>query len=154
MKLLEKHLKEELNVYLLNNIKFIAIGDLSKFSISLQNTIKHLEEKTKNLTKMTQTLALNYGSRDELVRTVKKLNDNNIPISQQNISSNLDTADLCDVDMLIRTSGEIRISNFLLWQIAYSEMFFTQTYWPEFTSFELDDMILDFTSRQRRFGAV
>jgi len=141
-------------LYLKNNIKFKAIGDLSKFSKSLQNIIIDIEEKTSHCTKMTQVLALNYGGRDEIVRAVNKLNQNNMQISEQSINDNLDTSNIPDVDMLIRTSGEVRISNFLLWQCAYSEMFFTQTYWPEFTSNELDDLILDFTSRQRRFGGV
>jgi len=154
MKLLERYLVNELDLYLKNNIKFKAIGDLSKFSKSLQNIIIDIEEKTSHCTKMTQVLALNYGGRDEIVRAVNKLNQNNMQISEQSINDNLDTANIPDVDMLIRTSGEVRISNFLLWQCAYSEMFFTQTYWPEFTSNELDDLILDFTSRQRRFGGV
>jgi undecaprenyl diphosphate synthase len=103
---------------------------------------------------MTQILALNYGSKDEIVRAVKKISLQNLEINEQNITNNLDTKDIPSVDMLIRTSGEIRISNFMLWQSAYAEMFFTDTYWPDFTSFELDDLIDDFTSRNRRFGAL
>jgi len=154
MKLLERYLVNELDLYLKNNIKFKAIGDLSKFSKSLQNIIIDIEEKTSHCTKMTQVLALNYGGRDEIVRAVNKLSQNNMQINEQSINDNLDTSNIPDVDMLIRTSGEVRISNFLLWQCAYSEMFFTQTYWPEFNKNELDDLILDFTSRQRRFGGV
>jgi len=154
MKLLEKYLKEQEKTYMDNNISFKTIGDISKFSKSLQKTIKNIEEKTKNNTRMTQILALNYGSKDEIIRTIKKLNENNIDINEQNINNNLDTAGIPDVDMLIRTSGEIRISNFMLWQCAYAEMFFPSMYWPEFTTNELDDLISDFTSRNRRFGAL
>ena len=154
MRLLEKHLKKELSVYLENGIKFRAIGDLSKFSKSLQNTIRVTEEKTANGKNLTQVLALNYGSRDEITRTVNKMIKNNIEITQDNISKNLDTSFMSDVDMLIRTSGEIRLSNYLLWQNAYAEMFFTKTYWPDFDKNELDDMISDYRNRERRFGGV
>ena len=103
---------------------------------------------------MTQILALNYGSRDEITRAVKKLQDKDLEITEQNIENSLDTAGIDDVDLLIRTSGEVRVSNFLLWQIAYAEMFFTKTYWPEFNTDELDDIISDFHKRERRFGGI
>jgi len=154
MKLLEKYFKTELPIYLENNVKFKAIGDLSKFSKKLQNIIKETEDKTSSCTGLTQILALNYGSRDEIARALKKMQDNNLEVTEENISKSLDTAGIDDVDLLIRTSGEIRISNYLLWQIAYAEMFFTQTYWPEFTTNELDDIISDFHSRERRFGGI
>ena len=128
MKLLERYLKNELPIYLENGVKFKAIGDLSKFSKSLQKVISETENKTKNCHGLTQVLALNYGSRDEITRAVKKLIDKKLEVSQESIESCLDTAGIPDVDMLIRTSGEIRISNYLLWQCAYSEMFFTKTY--------------------------
>jgi undecaprenyl diphosphate synthase len=154
MKLLEKYLKSELDIYLKNNIKFKAIGDISKFSKKLQQTIKDVQNKTAKATGLTQILALNYGSRDEITRAVKKLNEQNLDITEENIQSCLDTDGIPDVDILIRTSGEVRISNFLLWQIAYAEMYFTQTYWPEFTANELDDILLDFGNRERRFGGI
>ena len=154
MKLLERYFKSELPIYLENNVKFRAIGDLSKFSRKLQYIIKDTEEKTAKCTGLTQVLALNYGSRDEIVRAVKKLNEKNIEVSEENINNYLDTVDMPDVDMLIRTSGEVRISNYLLWQSAYAEMFFTQTYWPEFDTNELDDIISDFHKRERRFGGI
>jgi len=154
MKLLERYFKNELPIYLENNVKFKAIGDLTKFSKKLQSVIKNVEEKTKNCTGLTQVLALNYGSRDEITRAVKKVVEKNLEINEKNINNNLDTANIPDVDLLIRTSGEIRISNYLLWQIAYSEMFFTDTYWPEFSSNELDDIISDFHKRERRFGGI
>jgi len=154
MKLLEQYFKSELPVYLKNNVKFKAIGDISKFSPKLQQVIQDTQEKTVSCTGMTQVLALNYGSRDEIVRAVQKLNEKNLEVSEENIQNCLDTANIPDVDLMIRTSGEIRISNYLLWQIAYAEMFFTSTYWPEFNENELDDIISDFNKRERRFGGV
>ncbi|PLY08685.1 MAG: UDP pyrophosphate synthase [Arcobacter sp.] len=154
MKLLERYLKNELSIYLENSVKFKAIGDLSKFSKSLQKVINDTQEKTKNGQGLTQVLALNYGSRDEITRAVKKLVDKKLEVNQDNIESCLDTAGIPDVDMLIRTSGEIRLSNYLLWQCAYAEMFFTKTYWPEFSKNEFDDLLSDYTNRERRFGAV
>ncbi|NQY53163.1 MAG: di-trans,poly-cis-decaprenylcistransferase [Campylobacteraceae bacterium] len=154
MRLLSKHLKSEIKVYLENNIRLRVIGDISKFSSSLQATIRDTEEKTSKCTGLTQVLALNYGSRDEITRAVKKLIKNNEEISEENISSNLDTYFMPDVDLLIRTSGEVRLSNYLLWQNAYSEMFFTKTFWPDFSTLELEDIISDFNSRERRFGGI
>ena len=154
MKLLERYLKKELEVYLKNNIKFKAIGDLNRFSKSLQKTISDTEIKTANCTGLTQVLALNYGSKNEIIRAIKKLNEQNLEVNEANLESCLDTAGMGDVDILIRTSGEIRLSNYLLWQNAYAEMFFTQTYWPDFSESELDDIISDFIKRERRFGGI
>lgn len=154
MRLLEKYLKKELEVYLENNIRFKAIGDLSKFSKNLQERIRITQEKTAKNKGLTQVLALNYGSKDEIIRAIKKLNEQKLEVSEENLESCLDTAGMPDVDILIRTSGEVRLSNYLLWQNAYAEMFFTQTFWPDFTSIELDEIISDFNSRERRFGAI
>ena len=154
MKLLEKYFKSEVSVYLENNVKFKAIGDLSRFSKNLQKVIKDVEEQTSKCTGLTQVLALNYGSRDEIIRAMKKIQENNLEITEENISASLDTTNIPDVDILIRTSGEVRVSNFLLWQIAYAEMFFVPQFWPEFNKYQLDDIINDFNNRERRFGAV
>ena len=154
MKLLERYLKKELDVYLKNNIRFKAIGDLSRFSKSLQKTIFETQEKTANGLGLTQVLALNYGSKNEIIRAVKKLNELQLEVSEENLESCLDTAGMGDVDVLIRTSGEVRLSNYLLWQNAYAEMFFTQTYWPDFNEAELDDILSDFAKRERRFGGI
>ena len=154
MKLLDKYLKNELKVYLENNIRFKAIGDLSRFSKALQKTIKEKEEKTSKCSGLTQVLALNYGSKDEIIRAIKKLNTLNLEVTEENLESCLDTAGMPDVDILIRTSGEVRLSNYLLWQNAYAEMFFTKTYWPDFNEAELDDILSDFTKRERRFGGI
>jgi undecaprenyl diphosphate synthase len=154
MKLLERYLKKELDVYLKNNIRFKAIGDLSRFSKSLQKTIFETQEKTANCSGLTQVLALNYGSKNEIIRAVKKLNELQLEVTEENLESCLDTAGMGDVDVLIRTSGEVRLSNYLLWQNAYAEMFFTQTYWPDFNEAELDDILSDFAKRERRFGGI
>lgn len=154
MKLLERYLKNELEVYIKNNIRFKTIGDISRFSKKLQQTIKDVEKKTSKATGLTQILALNYGSRDEITRAVKKLSEQKLEITEENIQNCLDTENIPEVDLLIRTSGEVRVSNFLLWQIAYAEMFFTDTYWPEFSTNELDDIISDFGKRERRFGGI
>ena len=154
MKLLERYLKKELEVYLKNNIRFKAIGDLGRFSKSLQKTIFETQDKTANCSGLTQVLALNYGSKNEIIRAVRKLNEKNLEINEENLESCLDTAGMGDVDVLIRTSGEVRLSNYLLWQNAYAEMFFTQTYWPDFSESELDDILSDFSNRERRFGGI
>jgi undecaprenyl diphosphate synthase len=154
MKLLDKYLKKELHIYLRDNVKFKAIGNISMFSKALQKRIKDTEDATKECTGLTQILALNYGSRDEIVRAVNKAIANNEKINEESISKNLDTALAPDVDLLIRTSGELRISNYLLWQIAYSELFFTETLWPDFTTQELEGIIEDYRTRDRRFGGI
>jgi undecaprenyl diphosphate synthase len=154
MKLLERYLKKELEVYLKNNIRFKAIGDLTRFSKALQKTIYETQDKTANCSGLTQVLALNYGSKNEIIRAVKKLNGQNLEVNEENLELCLDTAGMGDVDVLIRTSGEVRLSNYLLWQNAYAEMFFTQTYWPDFNEAELDDILSDFAKRERRFGGI
>ena len=156
MKLLDNWLKQELQTYIQNEVKFEVIGDISKFSKKLQKRIKETKEKTKNFNKLTQVLALNYGSRDEITRATKRLCDKNEEITEENISKNLDTGiyNIPDVDLLIRTSGEIRLSNYLLWQVAYAEMFFTNTLWPDFTDKELNKIIEEFKKRDRRFGGI
>ena len=154
MKLFDFMLRKELPVYLEHSTKFKAIGDISRFSKSLQKRIKETEEKTAHGHKLTQILALNYGSQDEILRAVKKLKEKDLEINKENFESCLDTAGMPPVDMLIRTSGEVRLSNYLLWQNAYAEMFFPNVYWPEFSAQDLDDLISDFNSRERRFGGV
>ncbi|OCL83081.1 MULTISPECIES: di-trans,poly-cis-decaprenylcistransferase [Arcobacteraceae] len=154
MKLLDKYLKNELKTLMENSIRFKAIGDLSKFSKALQKTIKDVEEKTADNKNLTQVLALNYGSKDEIIRAIKKLTEKNLEINEKNFEACLDTAEIGNVDLLIRTSGEIRLSNYLLWQNAYAEMFFTSTLWPDFNSKELENIIEEFYNRQRRFGGV
>lgn len=156
MKLLDRYLKNELKTYMDNNIRFQTVGDLSMFSKSLQKRIASTKEATKNNTALTQVLALNYGSRDEIVRAAKLLADSGEEVTEERLAAKLDTglAGIPDVDVMIRTSGEVRISNFLLWQLAYAELFFTPVLWPDFTPEMLDGIISDFQNRERRFGGV
>ena len=152
MQLLERYLKKELEEYLANNVRFEPIGDLSAFSSSLQKTIKKVEEKTAHCTGLIQSLALNYGAQDEIVRAINKLKNEPEPITQELLTNALDCKE--EVDILIRTGGDMRISNFLLWQASYAEFFFTNTLWPDFTNTEFDRILSDFTTRERRFGGL
>ena len=154
MKLLDTYLKKELSVYQKHNVRFQAIGDMAGFSKSLQKRIKETEELTKDNTSLTQILALNYGGRAEIVNTVNQLIENGkTVITEEEISQGLQTP-YQDIDLLIRTSGEERISNFLLWQISYAEFYFSPTLWPDFNVKELDKIIKNYTQRTRRFGGV
>ena len=153
MKLLDRYLKKELSTYQEENIRFMAIGDLSAFSKKLQNTINLTMEETKNNTRLTQVLALNYGGRDEIVRAANRVVASGKTITEESLGSALDTP-YQDIDLLVRTSGEQRLSNYLLWQLSYSELAFTQTLWPDFTPEELEHMIHDFEHRKRRFGGI
>ena len=153
MKLLDKWLKDQFETYMKEDIRFEVIGDISKFSKNLQKRITHTKEATKNNKKLTQVLALNYGGRDEIIRACKRAKDTGIEINEENFEEFFD-AKIGDVDILIRTGGEKRISNFLLWRIAYAELFFTDTYWPDFNSNELENIIEEFKKRHRRFGGI
>jgi undecaprenyl diphosphate synthase len=152
MKLLDNYLKKELPTYLELNTRFEAIGDTRAFSKSLQKTIKNIEEKTAHCDGLVQSLALNYGSHDEILRAVNKLKKSNDDITEAMLSNALDCKD--GVDILIRTGGDHRLSNFLLWQAAYAELFFIDTLWPDFTTNELEKIIKNFTKRERRFGGL
>ncbi len=154
MKMLDKYLKNELVTYHEHNIRFKAIGDLSSFSTSLQKRIKETEELTKNNTSLTQILALNYGGRAEITNAVNTLiKQGKKHVTEDDISSALQTP-YSDIDLLVRTSGEERISNFLLWQLSYSELYFTPTLWPDFTAKEMLEIIQNYEQRNRRFGGV
>lgn len=157
MKLLEEYLVKEVSTYMDNNIKFRVIGDMNGFSNKLRDLILSLEEKTSKNTSLTQILALNYGSKDELARAVSKTKIPNNATKDEIlrlIESNLDTANIPDVDLLIRTGGEKRLSNFLLLQSAYAELYFCNTLFPDFKSDELEKIIGDFKKRNRRFGNI
>lgn len=154
MKLLSKYLKNELPVYLENNIQFNTIGDLNFFSKSLQKRIAETKAATKACTGLKQILALNYGSKNEICRAVAKVVEQGLEITEDTIESHLDTAGIPPVDILIRTGGEQRLSNYLLWQSSYAELFFTDTYWPDFTPEEIDSIIGAYYSRERRFGGL
>ncbi|MCC9073015.1 isoprenyl transferase [Flavobacterium sp. F-65] len=159
MKILINSLKKELGTLQKNNIKLNAIGNLEKLPKSAQKELLDVIEKTKNNTRLTLTLALSYGSREELVNAVRIISNkvkNNIisidTIDDSIINEHLYTQNLPDVDLLIRTSGEHRISNFLLWQIAYAELYFTNVLWPDFKEKDLYEAIISYQKRERRFG--
>lgn len=138
-----------------NNMKIRVIGDKSKFTRKLQNLIDKAIEITKDCDGLNLTIALNYGGRDEIIRATKKIIKNNISIDNINenlFSSYLDTKEIPDVDLMIRTGGEYRLSNFLLWQLSYSELFFTPTLFPDLSYSELKKIIDSFKKRNRRFG--
>ena len=159
MRLLVSSLKKEIKTLIDNNIKLDAIGNLKSLPKKVFKELNEVIETTKNNKHMTLTLALSYGSREELLNTVKEISikvKNNI-ISTENIdesiiNEHLYTRNLPDVDLLIRTSGEQRISNFLLWQIAYAELYFTPVLWPDFKKQHLCDAIIEYQKRERRFG--
>ncbi|MBS4068412.1 MAG: di-trans,poly-cis-decaprenylcistransferase [Sulfurimonas sp.] len=152
MKLLKKYLETELENYLQNNIRFEAIGDIRAFSKSLQQTIKNTQEKTAHCDGLVQSLALNYGAQDEILRAVNRIKNHENDITEAMLKNALDCKH--DVDLIIRTGGDHRLSNFLLWQAAYAELFFTDTLWPDFTTNELEKIIKDFTKIERRFGGL
>jgi undecaprenyl diphosphate synthase len=154
MKLLAKFLKKELKTLKENNVKFEVIGDISKFSTNLQKSILHVKNETKDHTGMTQVLAINYGSRDEIKRAFNTAIKQGKEVNEEDISKLLDTADFPEIDLLIRTGGDQRLSNFLLWQCAYAELFFTNTLWPDFSSGELETVLSKYETTARRFGAL
>ena len=154
MKLLSKFLKKELKTFKENNIRFDVIGDINKFSKSLQKTILHVKSETSNCTGMTQVLAINYGSRDEITRAVNQAIKKGVEIEEKDMGELLDTSNFPDVDLLIRTGGDQRLSNFLLWQSAYAELFFTSTLWPDFSTGELETILSKYETTSRRFGAI
>ncbi len=153
MKLLDRYLKNELEIYQKENVKFETIGNLEPFSQKLKDRIKKTKEATKNNSALTQIIALNYGAQDELLRAINRVCKNSTTITKDALEEALDTP-YKNIDLLIRTSGEQRVSNFLLWQIAYAEFAFTNTLWPDFTPKELNDIIAEYKNRERRFGAI
>ena len=159
MKLLLTSLNEELETLTKNNIRFKAIGNLEKLPKRLLSYLSKVTEKTQNNNRMTLTLALSYGAREEIVDAMQAIGDkvkNNLislkNIDESVINQHLYTHYLPDVDLLIRTSGEKRISNFLLWQIAYAELYFTKKLWPDFSKEDLYEAIVNYQQRERRFG--
>ena len=159
MSLLVGAIKSELKKLSENNIRLKTIGNLDLLPEPVKERLSEALEKTKNNTGMTLTVALSYGSREELTNVFKNICNkvkNNIisieSIDESVINQHLYTHDLPDVDLLIRTSGEQRISNFLLWQIAYAELYFTEVLWPDFQDNDLYEAIISYQNRERRFG--
>ena len=157
MNLIHTHLKNEFKFYQENGIRVRLLGDRSGLPESIQKDIDSVEQETNDFDTLTLNLAINYGGRNEIVRSVKKIIESNIKsedISEKLISDNFDIKELPDVDLLIRTGGEKRLSNFLLWHAAYAEFLFTDTLWPDYKENEFYENIREFQSRSRRFGAV
>ena len=159
MTFLEKYILEEADMMMENNIRFKAIGCIDDLPSSVRKVITKIEEKTSGNTAMTLLLALSYGSRDELIAAARKLATdvksgviNPDSIDERAIEARLYTSGIPDPDLLIRTSGEMRVSNFLLWQIAYSEFYVTDVLWPDFTRDEFLRALDAYRQRERRFG--
>lgn len=157
MRLLEIYLRNEFNEFMKKNIIFRTIGEIWRLPENIQSLIAETEEKTSRNTGMTLIAALSYGGRNEIIRAVRRIVSSGVSpdeITEDYFESFLDTAGIPSPDLIIRTSGERRVSNFLLWQGAYSEFYFTDTLWPDFTRDEFSIALHDYQMRERRFGAV
>lgn len=161
MKILRNYLKESIKKATDNNMRVRVIGDRDKLDKDIQKSIERLEEVSKNNTGLNFQIALNYGSRDEMIRAMRKMmtdvKEGKVSIEQIEetlFEQYLDTKDIPDPDFLIRTSGEERMSNFLLWQCAYAEFYFPEVLWPDFDKNELIKAVTQYTNRDRRFGGV
>ena len=161
MNLLNQYLKNCLKTAKKNNMRIRVIGDISKLDESMQEKIKVLETESADYTGLNLTIAINYGSRDEIVRGIKRMQYDIATeqlqvddISEETFSRYLDTAELPDPDLMIRTSGEQRLSNYLLWQLAYAEFYFTPVAWPDFHGEELRKAVEAYENRDRRYGKV
>ena len=160
MKLFRNYLKKCIKISQKNNMRVKVIGDITAFDSDIQESIEKLEDFSKDFTDLHFQIALNYGSRDEITRAVNRMLEDQkagkleTPVSEDTISGYLDTAGLPDPDLMIRTSGELRLSNYLLWQLAYSEFYFTDVPWPDFKKEELVNSIEKYNERDRRYGGV
>ena len=157
MKLLNNYLKNCVKTARKNNIRVRVIGDISRLDDDFQNKIKNLEDESKSNDGLNFQIAINYGSRDEMVRAMRKMVKDSLSpeeITEERFESYLDTHGIPDPDLLIRTSGEQRLSNYLLWQLAYSEFYFTDTPWPDFSPEELKKAVEAYSDRDRRYGKV
>ena len=153
-KLLSEYLTKNLKILLKNNLRLNILGDISKFPKKLKKSLVNATKLTSNNTKLQLNLALNYGSKDEIIYTIKKLIKNKKKINEKNISASLFTKDTPDPDLLIRTGDTHRLSNFLLWQIAYSEIFFEKKLWPDFNEKDYNKILDKFKKIKRNFGKI
>lgn len=161
MQLFRFYAKRLQKIAMANNVRVRMIGERSRFAPDLQKAIEGLETSTKDNTGLTFVIAVNYGGRDEITRAVRRMTQdakNGIiepsDITEETVASYLDTAGMPDPDLMIRTSGELRLSNFLLWQLAYAELYVTDCLWPDFDREELENAIRAFNRRDRRFGGI
>jgi len=153
-KLLENFLKKKINKIIEKDIKVKFIGELNKLPTKLQKLIKLSEKKTFNKKTLQVNIALNYGSKMELINSIKKIKQKKITINEKNIDNNLYTKHLPNPDILIRTGDTHRLSNFLLWQLSYTEIFFEKKLWPDFTDKDFNKIINKFKSIKRNFGSI
>lgn len=154
MDLLRHYLRAELAEMHRDGLRLRFIGDHARLPQDVRELIAESEKLTAENQKGTLVIALSYGGRQEILRAAQKLNESGQPMTEENFSSALDTAGMPDPDLLIRTSGEIRLSNFLLWQTAYTEFVFTETLWPDFSEKDLDAAITEYQQRERRYGKL
>jgi undecaprenyl diphosphate synthase len=155
MSLIKTHLRAELDFYVANGIRVQHAGDISGLPPEIAKEINWVVEETSRFNHTTVVLAINYGGQDEIIRAIKKIPPSQIAnLTPEIFSSNLDIPALPPVDLMIRTGGEMRISNFLLWQSAYAELYFSNRLWPDWNGDNLEDAIIDYQSRDRRFGTV
>jgi undecaprenyl diphosphate synthase len=153
--LMHEYVKSKLPLFLENDIKFRAMGRLWELPDYLRDGFLEIEEKTSHCKTMTAVFAVNYGGKQEILDAVNRaLKDGHTKITEEILRRYLYIPELPDLDLLIRTSGELRISNFLLWQSAYTELWFTDTLWPDFTEEEFKRALLDYSRRERRFGGI
>ena len=154
MSLIETHFKGLEKKLRKRNIKLKVIGEKNNLTEALLQTINDVEENSKYNTGMILNIAFNYGGKDEIINAFKKMQNDKVIFNKENVDKYLYTSESGNVDLLIRTSGEQRISNFLLWQIAYAEFYFTKIYWPDFNKKELHKAIEAYQNRDRRFGGL
>ncbi len=157
MGLIKTHLRKQYDFYKERGLRVTHSGNLERLPSDVRKEILLVEKDTSSFTGMRVNLLINYGGRDEIIRAFKKyIRSGGLPedIDEEALSTNLDYPDIAELDLLIRTGGELRISNFLLWQAAYAELFFSDTYWPDWTSENLDEAFSHYSKRQRRFGGV
>ena len=152
--LLEDYLKKNLNILLKNNIKFKVLGNLNKFPKNLKNLLNNAIKLTSKNRKLQINLALNYGSKYEILRSLKIIVKKKLPLNVKNIEKNLYTSNIPDPDILIRTGNTKRLSNFLLWQISYTEIFFSKKLWPDFKEEDFINLINKFKKIKRNYGEV
>ena len=154
LKLLDNFLDTELSGLIKKEIKIRALGNIEKFPKIIIDKIKKIEEATKNFSKLQFNVALNYGGREEIINAFNTYisSDKKIDLTEDNLKNYLYIQDLPNPDLIIRTGGEIRLSNFLLWQSAYAELYFSKKYWPDFNKKDLYNAFLNYSNRKRRFG--
>ena len=152
--MLENYIQKELNNLINKNIKLKIIGNIDKFPKSLKLKLRNAEKLTRLNNKIQIIIALNYGSKEEIINTIKKLNKSSIRINEKNISENLYTKNIPDPEILIRTGNRNRLSNFLLWQLSYTEIYFVSKLWPDFTRKDFSKIINNFSKVKRNFGGI